>query len=224
MHLVRRYSVPGKQHADQQGADAVGSVDPDRLARELGDGGDSRVRGGDQHARARLQGGGLSENAEPGSCGLRRDVSDVASGADVDLALELIGDDRLAAGYLLDPHVQPLPGEEPWSCAMYSPARSTAGMAATVIYGSPGCGSAEVNGALPAVAHPAARTVIIAMSGAAHKLRVFICASRASRPRSWPHADGCTVPADKRPRCRSALMIASRPDDGGLPGKCLRVS
>ena len=74
----------------------------------------------DQRARVRPQGGGLGEDAEPGPRRLRRDVSDVAPGADVDLALQLVGDDRLAAGYLLDRHVQPLPGEQP-----LGPARCT---------------------------------------------------------------------------------------------------
>jgi hypothetical protein len=39
-------------------------------------------------------------------------VGDVASGRDVDLALLLFGEDRRAAGYLLDRYVQPLLGEK----------------------------------------------------------------------------------------------------------------
>jgi hypothetical protein len=112
VHLLRRDPVFGQQRTDQQGADAVGSVDPDLLARQLRDGRDGGVRGGDQHAGARSQDGGLGEDAEPGPRRLRRNVGDVASGRDVDLALELAGDDRLAAGYLLDRHVQPLLAEQ----------------------------------------------------------------------------------------------------------------
>jgi hypothetical protein len=89
------------------------SVDPDLLVRQLADFRDGRVRGGDQRAGARSQDRGLGEDAEPGPRRLRRNVSDVASGRDVDLALELAGDDRLAAGYLLERHVQPLLAEQP---------------------------------------------------------------------------------------------------------------
>ena len=113
IHLLRRDSVFGQQRADQQGADAVDSVDPNLPARQPGDGRDGGARGGDQRAGARSQNGGLGEDAEPGSRRLRRDISDVAPGCDVDLALQLVGDDRLAAGYLLDRHVQPLLGEQP---------------------------------------------------------------------------------------------------------------
>ena len=74
---------------------------------------DARAGGGEQHARVRPEGGGLGENAEPGARGLRCDVGDIAAGADVDLAVQLAGDDRLGAGYRLDRHVQPLAGEKP---------------------------------------------------------------------------------------------------------------
>jgi hypothetical protein len=84
----------------------------DLLAHELGEALDRGVRGYDQHARIRSQGSGPGEDVEPGPSRLRRDVGDVASGRDVDLALLLVGDDRRAAGYLLDLHVQSLLGEE----------------------------------------------------------------------------------------------------------------
>ena len=68
----------------------------------------------------------------------------------------------------------------PRSCAMYSPARSTAGMAATVMSGSSGGGAARDAAWPPAVAHPAARTMITAASsGTVRKLRVFNVASCA---------------------------------------------
>ena len=71
LHLLRRDSVFGQQRADQQGADAVGSVDPDLLARQLGDCRNRRVSGGDQRAGARPQDGGLGQDAEPGPRRLR---------------------------------------------------------------------------------------------------------------------------------------------------------
>jgi hypothetical protein len=113
VHLGGRYPVLGEQHADQQGADAVGAVDPDLLAGQAAHGRDARAGRGEQHPRVRPQGGGLGENAEPGARGLRCDVADITAGADVDLAVQLAGDDRLGTGYLLDRHVQPLASEKP---------------------------------------------------------------------------------------------------------------
>jgi hypothetical protein len=58
---------------------------------------------------------------------------------------------------------------------MYSPARSTAGIAATVISGFSGFGAAAVNAALPAPElHPAARAVTPIIH--AKQLRVRIVA------------------------------------------------
>jgi hypothetical protein len=69
---------------------------------------------GNQHARARLEGRRLGQDAEPGAGRLRRDVRHIALRADVDLALELSGDRRLVAGDLLKRHMQPLLGEKPF--------------------------------------------------------------------------------------------------------------
>jgi hypothetical protein len=70
------------------------------------------VRGYDEHARVRPERGGFGQYPEPGAVGLRRNVRHITSGTHVDLALELRRDDRAAAGYLLDGHVQPLAGEQ----------------------------------------------------------------------------------------------------------------
>ena len=68
----------------------------------------------------------------------------------------------------------PCRANRPRSWAMYSPARSTAGIAATVISGCSGPGNADVNPALPAPElHPAAK-IVAPKSHRAKKLRVRI--------------------------------------------------
>ena len=77
----------------------------------------------------------------------------------------------------------PCRANSPRSCAMYSPARSTAGMAATVMSGSSGGPAAAARAAPPPAAHPAEMIMITAPASAASQdLRVFIRASVPSAP------------------------------------------
>ena len=138
----------------------------------------------DQRAGVRPQGGGLGQDAEPGPRGLRGDISDVAPGADVDLALQLVGDDRLGCSVSArSVTCSPCWANSPRSCAMYSPARSTAGMAATVMSGSSGAGPGSAGTASAGTApladeHPAETIMITAAQSAAiQELRAFIGAS-----------------------------------------------
>jgi Arylsulfotransferase (ASST) len=112
LHLLRRVPVLGQQRADQQRADAVGPVDADPRADQLSDALDRGARRGDEHPAVRAQRGRLGKDAELGALRLRGDVRDVTARAEVDLACQLGGDHRLAAGYLLDADVQPFLGEQ----------------------------------------------------------------------------------------------------------------
>jgi hypothetical protein len=72
------------------------------------------------------KGGGLGQDAERGARSLCGDVADVAPCTDVDLAFQLVGDDRLGARCGLDPDVQSLLGEQ-------SPARTSLAISGMVI-------------------------------------------------------------------------------------------
>jgi len=82
----------------------------------------------------------------------------------------------------------PCAPNSPSSCAMYRPARSTAGIAATVMSGSSGLDAAKVDAVLmPTVLHPATRAMITAViSGTVQKLRVFIVPPVQQKAESWP--------------------------------------
>ena len=89
----------------------------------------------------------------------------------------------------------PCLANSPRSCAMYSPARSTAGMAAIVMSGTSGAGTAAVGVAPSAAEHPAEMIMIAApMSATIQELRVFICASMNSAP---------AIPSPERGRAHS---------------------
>ena len=80
---------------------------------------------------------------------------------------------------------RPCRAKSPRSCAMYSPARSTAGIAATVTSGSSGLSAtagADADAAPFCEPHPAARIAIITpISENARKLRARIVALPTSR-------------------------------------------
>src|SRR5215813_14508756 len=74
----------------------------------------------------------------------------------------------------------PCRANSPWSCATYRPARSAEGMAATVMFRSPGLDSAFNAASLCAVVHPARTVITAAASRAAPKFRLFIFAPPGS--------------------------------------------
>jgi MFS family permease len=102
-------AVLGQDRRGQQVQDVLGCVDGDGLARQIGQVGDLRVRhrvdalGGRAHHRC------LGEDVQVGRAPLLRlDIGDVVAEGDVELALDLVGDHRLAAGSRREMDVQPL--------------------------------------------------------------------------------------------------------------------
>src|SRR5690349_8237797 len=122
----------------------------------------------------------------------------------------------------------PWRAKSPSFCAMYSPARSADGMAATVTFRSPGLDSAVSPASRYAVLHPASVVITAAASAAARTCQVFIftppgiaadpgltsrCYQRVGRPVAMSPIRNLFVPqmCHKWPHCEQTAT--------GCPGR-----
>ena len=102
-------AVLGQDRRGQQVQDVLGRVDGNGLAHQTGQVGDLRVRHGVDALGSRAHHRRLGEDVQVGRAPLLRlDIGDVVAEGDVELALDLVGDHRLAAGGRGEMHVQPL--------------------------------------------------------------------------------------------------------------------
>jgi hypothetical protein len=109
MHLAGLDTVLGQERRGQQVQDVLRRVDGDGLADQTGQVGDRGLRhrvdalGGRAHHRR------LGEDVQVGLAPLLRlDIGDVVAQGDIELALDLVGDHRLAAGGRGEVDVQPV--------------------------------------------------------------------------------------------------------------------
>ena len=109
----------------------------------------------------------------------------------------------------------PALANSPWSCATYRPARSTDGMAATVMSGCSSRDDAEAKVTLlGAVVHPARTMIVAAASGATRKFQVLIFPPEHLRAKSWPDASVGVLPATC-PVCTVTVITAIGCTEGG---------